>query len=308
MSKKFKPFFYLLSLTFFIVLFACQKEVEIDLPPHKPKIVVEAWIEKDEYAYVSITRNSPYFSKVDSASLANLIILNANVYLSNGVITEKLEIDYSNINFDVWPFIKYKSQTIKGEVGKTYNLTIFTDDDTIKGQTTITNPVFMDSIWWQADNIGKPQNDSLGYIWATYTDNPNKQENIRIFTKRHNIDKSFIPIWGSVYDDSYISGKTITFTFYRGIPSFTDVESINNDKELFYFKKGDSVTVKISSMDRSHFDFWKTIEQENFSGGNPFMYPTVIRHNVVGGIGVFGGYNSVYYTFKIGENNIQVTN
>ena len=293
---------------FFIIFISCEKEIDLKLPEHKQKVVIEAWIENNDYAYVSITRNSPYFSKVDSNTLANLFILDANVYLSDGVITEKLEIDPFSISLDVWPFIKYKSQTIKGEIGRTYTLKIFADGDSIFGTTNIPNPVYMDTVWWAPDTINKPGNDSLGYIWATFTDNIAIDEYIRIFTKRKGRDNSFVPIWGSVYDDIYVQGKTIDFTFYRGISSFSDSESIREDKELFYFKKGDTVEVKVSSMNREHYDFWRTIEQENFSSGNPFIYPVVIRHNVKGGIGVFGGYNSIYYTLIIGENKKIIIN
>lgn len=284
-----------------ILITSCEKDVEIELPEPEAKLVVEGWIEQDQYPIVAITRNSSYFDPVDSTTLANLFILNATVIISDGSQSEELQLDYSNLLNGIWPFICYKGNTIKGEVGKTYFLTIYAEGDTITGQTTIPEPVLLDSIWWMADTVNKPLNDSLGYIWATYTDAPEIHEYFRLFSYRKGRDNTFVPLFGSVYDDIFFGGKSFTFSMYRGIPTMSDEEAIMEDDELFYFKKGDTVQVKLTSIDQKHYEFWRTIEQENYAGGNPFIFPVLIRHNVEGALGVFGGYGATYYTLVIGE-------
>jgi hypothetical protein len=282
-------------------LFSCQKEVYIDLPEPDTKLVVEGWIEQDQFAVVSVTRNSPYFSKVDSTTLASLFILNAQVYVSDGIQTEKLELDYSNALKGIWPFICYKGSVIRGEIGKNYSLVIYAEGDTITGLTTIPDPVVLDSIWWIPDNQEKPENDSLGYLWATYTDDPAIKQYFRLFSNRLGRDKDWVPLFGSTFDDIFFNGITFTFSMYRGVPSLTDIDAIENDKELFYFKMGDTVDIKVTSIDREHYDFWRTVEQEFYSGGNPFIFPAVIRHNVQGALGVWGGYAAMYYRVIPGQ-------
>jgi hypothetical protein len=294
------PYYKVLFLL--VILFtSCEKEVYIDLPDPQTKLVVEGWIEQDNYPVVAVTRNSPYFSQVDSTTLMNLFVLNAQVYVSDGEQTEKLELDFSNAMEGIWPFICYKGNSIKGEIGKTYTLTIYAEGDTITGTTTIPQPIELDSIWWMPDNEGKPLNDSLGYIWANYTDDPGVDNYFRLFAKRKGLDNQFIPIFGSVYDDVFFNGQSFTFSMYRGILTLSDVDAIIEDEELFYFKKGDTVDVKITSIDREHYEFWRTIEQENFTGGNPFVFPVVIRHNVKGALGVWGGYGATIYTLIIDD-------
>lgn len=293
-----------LKIIIIIALFigwSCEKEIEIDLPEPQFRFVVEGWIEQDHYAVVSITRNSPYFARVDSSTLLNLFVLNARVFVSDGTQSEELQLDFSNALKGIWPFVCYKGSVIKGEIGKTYWLTIYVEGDTITGKTTIPQPVFLDSIWWKPDNETKPGNDSLGYIWGIYTDNPSVRQFFRLFTYRRGRDKTFVPTFGSVFDDFFFSGQQYTFILYRGIPVLTDIDSIRNDKELFYFKKGDTIDVKITTIDKEHYDFWRTIEQEMYTGGNPFMYPTPIRHNVQGAVGVWGGYCATYYTIVAGQ-------
>jgi hypothetical protein len=295
---------FLLFIPVLVMFFAsCQKEVTIDLPEPEARLVVEGWIEQDQYPVVAITRNSPYFSQVDSATLANLFILDAQVFVTEveSNITEQLQLDFSNAFLGVWPFICYKGSSLKGEFGNSYQLFIVAEGDTITGLTTITQPVFLDSIWWEPDNAGKPDNDSLGYIWAKYMDDPGLKQYFRLFTQRIGRDNSWVPAFGSVYDDMFFNGIEFTFNFYRGIPSLSDSEGIMNDEELFYFKKGDTVDVKITSIDREHFEFWRTIEMESFTAGNPFVYPVSIRHNVKGAVGVWGGYAATIYRMVIGE-------
>ncbi len=297
-----KQKYLLLSILAVVVLISsCQKEVFIELPEPEFKLVVEGWIEQDHYPVVALTRNSPYFSQVDSSTLANLFILNADVYVSDGTQTEKLELDFSNAFTGIWPFISYKGTFLKGEIGKTYTLTIYAEGDTITGVTTIPEPVTLDSIWWIPDTEGKPDNDSLGYIWALYNDDPALKQYFRLFTSRKGRDNDWVPVLGSVYDDIFFSGKEFEFNMYRGVPTLSDIDAIRDDEELFYFKKGDTIDVKITSIDREHFEFWRTIEQEYFSGGNPFVYPVVIRHNVNGAVGVWGGYGATIYTIIPGE-------
>ncbi len=299
--KKENIIILLLFLFSVFTIISCEKEVYIDLPEPEVRLVVEGWIEQDKYPVVAITRNSPYFSKVDSTTLMNLFILDAQVYVSDGEQTEKLELDYSNLLKGIWPFICYKGSSLKGEIGKTYNLTIYAEGDTITGVTTLPHQVNFDSLWWKPDNETKPNNDTLGYIWATFTDNPALDEYFKIFTMRRNRDKDFVPLFGSVHCDLFFQGKTFTFSMYRGIPALSDSEAIKEDKELFYFKRGDTVDVKLTSIDKAHYEFWRTIEQELYTGGNPFVYPVVIRHNVKGALGVWGGYTATYYTIIIGE-------
>jgi hypothetical protein len=231
---------FLLFIPVLVMFFAsCQKEVTIDLPEPEARLVVEGWIEQDQYPVVAITRNSPYFSQVDSATLANLFILDAQVFVTEveSNITEQLQLDFSNAFLGVWPFICYKGSSLKGEFGNSYQLFIVAEGDTITGLTTITQPVFLDSIWWEPDNAGKPDNDSLGYIWAKYMDDPGLKQYFRLFTQRIGRDNSWVPAFGSVYDDMFFNGIEFTFNFYRGIPSLSDSEGIMNDEELFYFKK-----------------------------------------------------------------------
>ncbi|MBN2728041.1 MAG: DUF4249 domain-containing protein [Bacteroidales bacterium] len=283
---------FILSL-FFV---SCEKEIDIDLPQPENKLVVEGWIENGEYPVVIISRNSSYFDPIDSTALANLFITDAQVIVSDGIINDTLQlvVDINNINTGTWPFIYYKGSKILGVENGAYSLDILAEGQTITGFTTIPQAHGFDSLWWKSE----PVSDTLGYIWATFTDPGNEKNYYRIFTRRLGRDYVDIPLYGSVYDDVYFSGESITFSMFRGISSIED-DSAYAEDDFGYWRKGDTVVVRVSSMDVAHYDFWMSAEQEMFSGGNPFANPVTIRHNVVGAVGVFGGYGSVYDTLII---------
>ncbi|PLW94473.1 MAG: hypothetical protein C0592_02650 [Marinilabiliales bacterium] len=285
----------ILSVLFFS---ACEQEITIDLPQPEATMVVEGWIENDEYPVVVLTRNSSYFDPIDSTYLVDsLFITDAIVVVSNGILEDTLQlvVDFNNLMTNTWPYVYYKGSKFTGIVNGSYSLRIEAEGKVITGFTTIPQPHGFDTLWWEPD---EPEYDTLGYIWATFSDPPAEKNYYRIFTRRLGRDGGDIPLFGSVYDDVYFAGESITFSFFRGISSIED-DSAYADEEFGYWKKGDTVIVRVSTMDVAHYDFWTSAEQEMFSGGNPFANPTTIRHNVQGAVGVFGGYGSVYDTLII---------
>jgi hypothetical protein len=49
-------------------------------------------------------------------------------------------------------------------------------------------------------------------------------------------------------------------------------------------------------IDKSHYNFWRTLEADRGSQGNPFGSFVVVKTNINGGIGVWGGYGSSIQT------------
>jgi hypothetical protein len=61
------------------------------------------------------------------------------------------------------------------------------------------------------------------------------------------------------------------------------------------FNKGDTVQLKLCTIDKATFDFWRTTEFNFASVGNPFSSPTRVLSNLSNGaLGYFGGYAVQY--------------
>jgi len=301
--------FWLLSLS--TLLFSCEKNIDIKLPNSEQKIVVEGSIEQNQPPFVILTKTIGYFDPTDLATLQNLFVHNANVTVNDGTNTVQLTeictsqlpdsllpsiaelIGVSLTNLQSFGFCLYTTldTTIFGKVGKSYNLTINTGGKLLTSSTTIPPLVFMDKYWYK----DQPGFTNFGYLWFTLSDPPATGNAYRVFTQRKGKDSRFIPVFGSVFDDTFINGLTFDGFFFRGQePNSQAPDDLASTSE--YYQQGDTIIIKFCSIDRPHFLFWNSFETAAHSNGNPFAAPSTIKTNINGGLGIWGGYGVTYDT------------
>lgn len=268
---------------------ACEKEIEIDLPRPDPKIVIEGWIENGQSARVIITKSAPYFDPIDSTTLANSLVTNATVTVSDGTLSENLTLGF---NPEYFPYIMYMGSTLKGVPGKTYSLTVQVDGATYTSETTILEPLQLDSVWYYVE----PGKDSLGYVWAIGSDPGETEDFYRVFSKRLGRDQAFVPMIGSTWEDKYFNGQEFTFSVFRGEASYL-IDNQTDSDEFGLFRIGDTIVIKLARIPQPIYEFWSAAEAETFAGGNPFSTPALIPSNIKGGaLGVWSGYASTMDT------------
>ena len=95
-----------------------------------------------------------------------------------------------------------------------------------------------------------------------------------------------------VFDDQVIDGSTYTILLPQGF----NRNDPPKEEENFY-KRGDTVTIKFSAIDKATYTFWNTWEFAQQSIGNPFAQPNKVLGNISNGaLGVFAGYGSAAQT------------
>jgi hypothetical protein len=281
-----------------VILFSCEKEITVDLPKPDTKIVIEGSIETGKHPWVFVTTNTPYFSPVDSLVIYNMIVKNARVSVFDGTTTDSLHIVIDPYTF---PFLKYVADNMIGETGKTYQLKVEVDGKVFMSSTIIPNAVKIDSLKWKADI----NQDTLGYVWLYIVDPDTLGNYYRIFTKVLGVDSVFLRPYPSVVDDRFFNGQFGEYSVARGRNPLEDNKYDDNGLDSagvsrFYFKRGQSVVVKLCSIDPVHYDFWYSIEQQFMTDGNPFASPVSARTNISGGaLGVWGGYGTFLDTIHI---------
>lgn len=274
---------------FLMLLTSCEPDPEISLPAIKKQLVVDGWIENNNYAHVILTYNTGYFSDLDSASFRGLVATRAKVIVSDGTNSEILTITKDTNYF---PPRVYKGNSILGQPGKTYTLIIIDEIDlsnriidTIIAQTTIPEPVKLDSVWFSQTT------DSSGIIKGTFYDDPNSKNYYRVFTKIKGKNKRYIPTFIASFEDLYFNGQKFTFNLNKGPESYLkpvyDIE----------FAIEDTVFLKVASIDEASYNFWFNYDQEILNSGNPFAANFMtVKGNITDGLGVWCGYgSSVYY-------------
>ncbi len=182
-----------------IIIQGCTKELSIDIPEPDTKLVVEGWIEQGKSAKVILTQSVPFFSELDSGSLMEIPITRARVTLLSETEHEILTL-IPNIAY--FPPYVYNSIEMKGVVNRRYQLTIDYRGMTWNALTSIPEPAYLDSVWFELE----PGYDSLGKVWIQFTDNPVTTDYYRVLTQVKGKDKKYIPCYTSTFSDRYISG------------------------------------------------------------------------------------------------------
>lgn len=259
--------------------FACNDEPYLNVPLPEDMIVVDGWIENGQFAKVLLTRNSPYFASIDSASIRSLVLTWAKVTVSDGINTEILTLRKDENYFP--PYI-FEGNEIIGVTGRTYSIKAEYGGKTVTATTTIPEIVPLDTAFFYLES----GSDSLGSIYLEFTDPPDVKNYYRILTKRSGEDTRYYSSMVMCMDDMYFSGQKFGFSVRRGPESF--ISSYGNE----YFRMGDTVSIKFCTIDNAHFDFWNSFQDETFNASNPFASSlSTIRSNIEGdGLGIWGGY------------------
>lgn len=282
----------------FAILVSCESEIQIDLPPPQTLVVVDATIENGEYAKVAVTKTAPYFDVISVAALSNIFIFDAQVFLSDGVVTDSLTLTVDPTQF---PPIYYKGNNpaLIGQEFKKYYLTVIALGDTLTASTTIPGVVPVDSISWE--QFGS--NDSLGFGWIYFKEPDSLGNYYNLLAKRQGFP-AFVPIPGqSMSNDQLANGIYVEFLFGRPRPTpawFNTAtgDTLNNENGVLW-RRGDTVSVKLCSIDFYSYNFLKTYDDAASSFGNPFSAPTFVASNINGGLGGFVGIGASYQTYII---------
>jgi hypothetical protein len=281
-----------------IPLVSCESEIDIDLPPPETYVVIDGIIENGQYAKVSVTKSAPYFDTISVATLSQIFILDATVILSDGVISDTLAF---TIDPNQFPPVFYQGNNpaLIGQEWKRYYLTVYALGDTLTATTTIPGAVTIDSLGWAPFG----DNDSLG-MGLIYFKEPDTLGNFYYLLCKKPSWQNFVSVDGQDLSNDYVvNGQYISFTFFKPAQSQEWFSIASNDSSApevaELFSRGDTITAKLCSIDKTTFDFLRTYEDAAYSFGNPFSAPTFVQSNVNGGLGGFIGYGATYSTYIV---------
>ncbi len=279
-----------------IVFTSCEKNINFSLNESPQQPVIEASIENDVAPVVVLTKSFDFYSNIDTALLANLFIHGADISISDGTTSQKL-IEYAvaapqGSRLYYYSTDQANASSLKGKLGGAYKLTINTEGRVYEAATTI--PLLNkkpDSLWWKPAPFAKHNDDVIVMVKAT--DPKGLGNYIRYYTKRNN--GPFLASDNSVYDDQFIDGTSYSVPVDPGNDRNLNIKIDDN-----YFKKGDTVTLKLCNIDKATYQFWLTMQFAYQSIGNPFASPNKVTGNISnGGLGSFCGYGTIYKTLVI---------
>lgn len=313
-----------------VILFSCEKEIQLNIPNSGKDIVVQAMIQEGYPPIVQLTWSDSYFATIDSEAYDNLFVKGAEIVIFNHDRTDSItlmEIEtlfpslplgalpglYSDpkINIDttaLFPFNTFFSE------GKKYHLRIIYENHTLTAITTIPHSTPLDSIWFISDE----RFPEYGDFYAYYNDPDTMGNNVMFEHKRlshfslkeekNNPDFMFIKAFGGVRNDFeglngvgfetfFERGKDSKYVkkeFHEKHPSYGNFQTAYmNDTLSVPF--ADVVLFRFSQLDKASFEFWRTVIAQEMMNNNPFAEPLNLKSNINGGLGIFEGKASVYY-------------
>ena len=285
--KKFLSF-----LMFVFVVTSCQTDLEYKMSGYTQKIIVEAYISNGEYPKVYLTLNIPLSKLTDSINMLDNVIRTAKVSISDGLNTEILTSGWET-NKRHFPPYMYVGTELKGQEGKTYYLTVDYSGYTLHATTTIPN----------AANILKFEftpvkgSDNLRNLFMVFNIDNATKKSYRVFTLKKK-DGYFIETQYIYNADFTLSGSN---KFIIN-PRVTDLDS--SFSEGGSFSKGDTVQVKLCTIDSVSTQFFKALTL--FSGTTNIANDLFIgekdklKSNISSpGFGIWYGNGVRYYTVVI---------
>lgn len=284
---------------------SCEKTVKLNVKANPKDIVVEGYIENGELPYVILTRAVGFFDKIDFSSIqfvsgAQVVI--TDITAQKSITLRQYDID-SVIGGKTFRLTAYApdfndslSVHFKGIEEHLYRLHIEADGKSMEGVTKIPTAYKLDSLWFEPVPGKEGIYDALKGL---YPDPDTFGNTLKYQTKNNKYVKTgepeiFYDSFNFAYDDAIINGTKFTITFDLG---YDHSQTLTGD-DLFnqaYAKKGDTITLKCSSMDYGTYKFWSTLNIAQNSSGNPFATPLKVQGNVQNAIGVWGGYGTTYY-------------
>lgn len=280
-----------LSIVFFT---SCEKNIDFKLDDAARVLVVDAQIENGQAPVVVLTKSLDYFDKISPEILVNSFVRNATVSMSNGTVTHNFK-EYTVPLAPGYSLSYYSidsanlATAFAGEFNKQYTLNVTAEGKSYTATTTIPRLTKIpDSLWFKSAPLNPDTNARV--LMTRATDPPGLGNYIRYFTKKNR--GNFLPGDNSVFDDAVIDGISYELQVDPGVDRNNRIPFDSN-----YFKKGDTVTLKLCNIDKATYTFWNTWEFAQQSIGNPFSQPNKVIGNINNGaLGAFCGYAAWYKT------------
>lgn len=260
-------------------LTACDDgDITVDTPQ---SLVVEGWIENGEFPVVIITKTLPVTTEYQNLNdLSDYLVRWAKVTVSDGEQSVVLTGLYDESYYP--PYI-YTTSHLRGELGKTYTLTVEYEGQTLTSTTTIPASLPVVDHYQVVPCEGS---DNQYQIQAYFHDNPNEKNYYLFFTKMGLESNHYLASYLGAVDDAMIS-TDVEYPVYRG-------NRYDNDEYTPYFEAGEIVSVKLAHVDQSTFNFWDQYTKAQSLTSNMFLSTsTSLPSNIQGGVGYWSGFASV---------------
>ncbi len=268
-----------------------------DFDDAESQLVVEGWIENGRFPKVKLTYTVPVSDDYqDLSNLEQYVEKWAKVTVNDGERTVSL---MGHIEDDELPSYVYTTSEMRGEIGKTYHLSVDCPNGIhAEALTVIPEPIPIDRFEVETVGATSESYQLYGYV------NPSgalTNDCYKLFTKVRGEPYGFRSAYMGLVNDVQL-GTVRRVAINKGS---------SNIEEDFqpYFSSGDSVAVKFAHLSDDSYVFWRDFEDMLGLSRNPLFPITENLHsNVRGGLGYWFGYGIYTYVVTFGDDGFTLLN
>lgn len=266
-----------------LLLSGCEKEATNVVPPEsKSKIVLYSFISpQDAFIKVKLTKSIPFFGTRQNFYGDFENVVDANVTITNGSQTSTIDYDpnsfeyrLSSLLFPILPNQTYTLNVIAAD-GETISASCKIPNDSIVNVITEV-PEITENYTTQSKVISKFQDFSgIENYYRAYAQ--------YIIFDTLNLDTNYLDSYDQNLTGDYEKdGQTIELV--------NDFLTPINAPQYYYNENSivKGYDIYLMNIDANYYKYQNSAD--NFGYDDPFREPTPIYTNVVGGLGVFAGY------------------
>ena len=264
----------IIGLCFVLFCWAsCVKESESNAP-----IVVEGWIENGRPPVVMLHQAIGVNEEWDSLSqcMSEKLIVWGKVSLSSldttVVLTGQLDGNYLM-------HYRYSTAHMFGQSGREYDIEVEARGQKARAHTSVPSVVPLDSV------VVKVDKEPYVNVTAYWTDPATEHDYYALFYRFKGQVEYVACGFGTVSDEVAANGVLGTLV-YKNPGSLIDTKS-----EMMWFRRDDTVTLKLAHIDSTGYRFWQSF-QNSVSSRIPVFNSSPsngLKSNVVGGFGYWCG-------------------
>lgn len=284
-----KKIFFLLPIV--TALWSCETVVDIDLPEHKPVLVMNGVLSTDSVLKVKITHSK---SSLDDAEIQPIQNAAVSLYLPGGQHLGDLTHTGGGY-YSIPAFIPVAGTQYVIEASAP-NYDKISATDVIQAPVQIAGFSLKDSavdlgggyMVAQLDVTFNDPGDKNYYmvellkIDTLFPDTP-YVEQIRIFPANSESSSEEEGLNGVLINDDFFNGKTYTVSVLLDSYQLEPFYQPNNTLKL---------QLKLKTISRDLYLYEKTFNLQQQNSGNPFSEPVRVHSNITGGFGILGAYSA----------------
>lgn len=280
--QKIIPIFFLVCC-----LCSCAPQPEGECP-----IVVEGWIENGRPPVVMLHQAIGLNEGWDSIEecMREKLIVWGKVSLSSldtsVVLTGQLDKNYL-LNY------RYSTPYMFGQCGREYDIEVEARGQKVRAHTRIPSVVPLDSV------VVKVDQEPYVNVTAYWTD-PASDNDCYVLFYRHKGQMEYVVCQFGTASDEKADKGVMSALVYKS-PGLID----QTGKQM-WFKRDDTVTLKIAHVDRTGYEFWQSF-QNSVSSRIPVFNSTPsngLKSNIIGGFGYWCGMGSSEHRLYLEKDTV----